>query len=289
MVLDLKTMESLDPKGFAEWLKRRGRADNTVRAYVRDLRSCTQHPRGMLGKLRDRLAPKTVRRTYAVLRSWAKFTGDQSLASELDDILLPAAKRVTARTPLGQEAWLKLMRALPLTHDVHPATRTIIEIMALRGIRVGDVLRMQRGQVERALTSGLLVIELKKRVRHEFSVRPIEPQLRHLLSWPDWFQVMELVLPEDTEAVDPVAAAGMAIWRALQKVGDVAGIENLHPHRLRRTYATEFLAEVGGDLEKLRQHMGWADLATAAGYADHDRRVELDAVAAAMMEKKRGS
>jgi site-specific recombinase XerD len=279
---------SIDPKGFAEWLRRRGRAENTIRKYVGDLRSCAEHPRGMLGKLRDRLAPKTVRRTYAVLRAWAKYSANGALTAELDDVLLPPARRAHAKVPMGREEWLALMKALPLAHDVPPVARAVIEIMALRGIRVGDVLRMRRDQIEEGLASGLLVVELKRRQRQEFSVRPIEAPLRFLLARADWRVVVDLVLAEASEAQDRIAAGGEAIWRALGKVSEHAGIAPVHPHKLRRTYATEFLAEVGGDLEKLRQHMGWADLATAASYADHDRREELDQVAETMMERKKG-
>jgi integrase len=279
---------TLDPRGFRDWLLRRGRAENTVRQYVREVRHCAEHPRGMLGKLRDHLAPKTVRRTYAVLRSWAKFTEDRVLLAELDDVLLPPAKRVHAKEPLPLDEWLAFMKAIPTAKEVHPVARIVIEIMALRGMRVGDVLRMRREQVEEGLSSGVLVLELKRRTRQEFSVGPIEAQLRALLGWKDWRQVVELVLPEDTEAIDGLAAGGSAVWRAVQEIARQAGVRAVYPHRFRRTYATEYLHEVGGDLVKLRQHMGWADLATAAGYADHERREELEAVAAGMMERKRG-
>jgi site-specific recombinase XerD len=277
------------PRGFAEWLRNRSRAENTIRQYVRDLGHCMEHPRGMLGKLRDKLAPKTVRRTYAVLRSWAKYAADARLSAELDDVLLPPARRAHARTPMPVEDWLKLVRALPTAVDVHPVQRVIIEIMCMRGMRVGDVLRLRRAQIVEGLQTGVLVAEQKRRSRQEYSVGPIEPQLRRLLDWPAWEQVVDLVLPEDSEAVDRLAAGGMAVWRGVQKVAEQAGIEAVYPHRLRRTYATEFLTEVGGNLELLRQHMGWADLATAASYADHDRREELDEVAAGMLRKKKGS
>lgn len=279
----------LDPGGFAEWLRRRNRAENTVRAYLRDLRSCAEHPRGMLGKLRDRLSPMTVRRTYAVLRAWAKYTGDHTLQAELDDVLLPPARRAHPKTPLAEGQWLALVRALSEAHDVPPVVRVVIEIMMLRGMRVGDVLRMRRDQVVEGLAAGVLVLKLKRGTRREFTVRPIEHQLRRLLGWDDWEAVVDLVLAENSDAEDRLAAGGSKVWRAMQKVAEAAGVDHVYPHRLRRTYATEFLAEVGGDLEKLRQHMGWADLSTAAGYADHDRRVELDGVAERMMERKKGS
>jgi integrase len=73
----------------------------------------------------------------------------------------------------------------------------------------------------------------------------------------------------------------LRLYRLFGRLAEAAGIppSELTPHRLRRTYAVHFLDGVGGDLEKLRQHMGWASIATAAQYVDHSRREELDAVA----------
>ena len=52
----------------------------------------------------------------------------------------------------------------------------------------------------------------------------------------------------------------------------------VHPHRFRTTYATEFLQRLEGDPEgviKLMEQMGWSQIGTAMAYLRRDRRKEL--------------
>jgi integrase len=65
-------------------------------------------------------------------------------------------------------------------------------------------------------------------------------------------------------------------------------IEGVYPHRLRRTYATEYLRSMAGDPEavvKLMQHMGWSNIATAMEYVNHQRGAELNAPAHRMFQR----
>jgi integrase len=78
------------------------------------------------------------------------------------------------------------------------------------------------------------------------------------------------------------------VERALSTVAARLGIEDLYPHRLRRTYATEYLRALGPDSEapiKLQQHMQWASMTTAFMYVDHPRGAALDEVAVRMLKR----
>lgn len=82
-------------------------------------------------------------------------------------------------------------------------------------------------------------------------------------------------------------AARLNVERVFSRLGEEIGLEAgaVTPHRLRRTYAVNFLQAVDGDVVKLKDHMGWASLQTAMRYVDHSQREELDKVAAAMMRR----
>lgn len=74
-------------------------------------------------------------------------------------------------------------------------------------------------------------------------------------------------------------AAARAVVRALTEVAVRCRIYGVHPHRLRRTYALEYLKGLVGDPDALmmpKQHMQWESLATAVEYVDHARGQELD-------------
>ena len=96
-----------------------------------------------------------------------------------------------------------------------------------------------------------------------------------------WSRVWDLVSP-NASGDNRRNAAARAVERGLQTLARSAGVVRVHPHRLRRTYAVEFLRAMRGDpeaLPKLVQHMGWADMSTALEYIDHARGAELDEVA----------
>jgi len=77
------------------------------------------------------------------------------------------------------------------------------------------------------------------------------------------------------------------VERVVAAYGADLGIEDLHPHRLRRTYAVAYLRANKGDPEaliNLQQHMQWAGIATAMEYVNHLRGREIDAVAETLFD-----
>ena len=64
---------------------------------------------------------------------------------------------------------------------------------------------------------------------------------------------------------------GQAIYAMLQKRAEQAGVENISPHDLRRTFISNML-DVGVDLATISQIVGREDVNTTAIY---DRRPEL--------------
>lgn len=271
---------------FAKWMELRGRDPGTVDCYVSDLQICMSHPKGMLGRLRERgLAPKTIRRTAASIRAWIKYSGDTDLLAQLEDILLPKADRVTVKTPLEPYQWKALVDVIDTSYDVPAAERAVLGMMALRGFRIGDVLRMTWGDISTAQRTGRLGFQAKKKKRMDFNCANFSKYIDMLLADDrQWNTVADLIATRTGKI--KTASARMAVARTLKSLGEKVGIpaKDMYPHRLRRTYAVMYLDAVGGDLQKLKMHLDWADIATAASYADHDRGQELDNVAANMLE-----
>lgn len=283
-----------DLERFAAWLQKYGRGEGTAALYVRDVR----HAYAAGGPLRrlgnDDLAPKTRRHILAACRAWADFREDGDLLVDLRKVRLPPPARQTAKVPLERHEWFGLLDAIDAS-QLRPAVRAVLGVMASRGLRVSDVLRLRRREVVAALDHGTLAFEAKGRRRHEYSLLDAwRPYLELLAAQTRWDRVDELVAP-GAAAASRRKTAAKTVARALRRVAREANLvpETVYPHRLRRTYATEYLRELKGDPEaliKLQQHMGWRNLATAMEYVDHSRREQLDEVARGLLagrERKR--
>lgn len=278
------SFDEVDLDGFRAALANRGLAEGTIDTYLRDAATALEGP-GFLARLKDEaIAPKTKRHILATARHWARYRKDKKLRDQLDELRLPPARRKRAKVPIERDHLFALLDQIQQARDIPPATRAVIGLMATRGLRIGDVLRLTREEVERALAEGTLAFEAKGRRRLEFRVlRAFKPwllDLQQLGAGVAWARVQDLVAPRAVRA--PRAAAHRAVERALVRLTVRSGIFNAYPHRLRRTYAVEFLRQLQGDPEaliKLTQHMQWASTATALEYVDHQRGEELDEVA----------
>jgi site-specific recombinase XerD len=274
---------------FHAWVLRRGRSETTADNYRWQVGRCLAAPR-VSDRIRDgALSPNSRRLALAALRAWGRFREDGKLLAELDDIRVPPAERVSEKIPLERDDWWNLIDAVASSPALEEHERQALLLICKRGIRAGGVTSLRKDHVTAALRNGILVFESKKRTLR-YGIDPIRAELEAIAALPGrWRTLADLLCPRGDESRRP-SAARKHLWRLLRQVAGDAGIrpEDIYPHRLRHTYATEFLRQVGGDIEKLRKHMDWKDIKTAAGYAHHAKREELDQVAQQMMQRPNG-
>ena len=268
---------------FRQWVLARGRVDGTADLYCSHLRKAADDPKGLTHRLvAGNLAPNTRHGIMAALRAWAAFAKDTALAETLGDIRLPPARRIHRKIPLDLEQWRKMVRHLRTCPMRNEAVRQVLLVMALRGLRCGDVLRLKRTEIRAALDSGKLPYEGKGRKRMEFAAAMIRGPLQALSEQPGkWERVRDLV----SKSADPKVAS-VRVWRAARATAKEAGILHMNPHRYRHTFATNFLAELKGDpnaIVKLQRFMGWENMTTAARYVEEISSDELDAIGAGMV------
>jgi integrase len=274
-------------QGFADWLRDRGRSERTAYLYSRFVAQSLDERRITARLVRTDLAPATRQVTRFALRAWAKYTEDGELARQLEEIKVPKAEPVLEKVPLSADEWNRFDEQIEFVDD--PVVRAALQLMSWRGFRVGAIPQITRAQVSSALRTGLLTFRTKARIL-QYALEPIEDPIRAFDEQPvQWDCVADLLSPLASDATRHAAAV-----RRLQKfvdlVGEWAGIERgtMHPHRLRRTYSENFYEAAGQDLVRLRDHMGWADISTAARYVTRDRREELEQIAADMRRRRKG-
>jgi len=273
------TDKSID--GFRQWLRRRGRGDGTVKSYLYQVRRCVEFEDPVERLLDTSKSPKYVHTIAAALRAWAKYTKDKELELELSEIRLPAAKRVKERSVLTKEEWKKLRSEIDEADYITDPVRAGLGIMANRGFRRGDVLRLRKPEIASALKTGTLVYEAKGRKRLSFPLNDHwGSYLELVMKTPKrvkWERVYDLVSPA-SKVGSRMDTAGSTLSRALTYCGEAVGIDEIHPHLLRKTYATYFY-EACKDPVKLKDHMQWSNIETAMLYVAASNRGELEAVA----------
>lgn len=272
-----------DLQSFRTWLLDRGRSEGTARVYLLNLRRCMEHPRGLTARLVGTdLAPKTMRTNLAALASWANFREDAALQKRLKEIRLPPAQRITTKLPMESDEWERLIGCVRSNPSLSDPMRASLLIICRRGMRCSDVLRLRRTDVVSALRTGRLIGETKGRKRIEYSAAPIREALETLADIPGWHDVTDLLVPTSKRAgYARRESAVKKLERALRRCAKGARVTGVHPHRLRRTYATHYVQRLKNDpraLLKLQEHMGWSAMSTAAQYVDAVQREELDAI-----------
>jgi len=81
---------------------------------------------------------------------------------------------------------------------------------------------------------------------------------------------------EEIQEGDPVFVAGHqqdwrqisrhVLWRLLKRIGERTGVDKVHPHRLRHTFAITYIRN-GGDIFTLKALLGHSDVAMVERYA----------------------
>lgn len=267
--------------GFRTWLAEAGRTDTTADRYLRGVRASANHARGYAGRLTEPLAPKTLHTDRAALRAYATYTDDGDLLVAVRKIRIPPARRATPKVELAYEAWRALVAAIKRDPTARPAVRSVLLVMALRGLRVGDILRVTQPQLVGALETGRLVFVAKGRKRLDYAITNIREPLAELASIDaHWTTLADLVSRGSKKQVHE--SARRLVLRELKRIAGSIQLADVYNHRLRRTYATHFLRTLKGDpqaIMKLQSHMQWASPSTAMEYVDAINADELDLAA----------
>lgn len=283
-----------DADGFAAWLRDLGLAAGTVDAYASDA-AIALEAGGFIARLRDdALAPKTRHRILSAGRRWAEYADDTELARELRRFRLPPARRRAAKVPIERLQLHEVVDEIGRAEYLDAPTRAILGMLACRGFRCGDVLRVKRAELATAKATGILSYEGKGRKWLQFKLLPTFSH--HVVSLADqpgeWNSVEDILLAiagsRCAAERDRRRTAARVVEQALADVGKRCGVPDLHPHKLRRTYAVEYLRSMAGDPEalvKLIEHMQWSSINTAMEYVGHSRGAELDAAAARIFER----
>jgi integrase/recombinase XerC len=238
-----------DLADFSRWLDARGLTLDDVDARV------LAEWVGALGQGRAKLAPSTISRRLAAVRSCLRFTfGPERVP---DGVLAPRRPRRLPDAPKEQEIAELLDRAGG-DSPLELRNRALLELLYSCGLRSAEAVGLDLGDVDFDRES----VHVHGKGRKD-RVVPLGEEAAHQLA-----RYLRDARPELARgAVDAlfISTRGRRL--------DTSTVRRLvrHPHRLRHSFATHLL-EGGADLRTIQELLGHASLSTTQVYSHVDAK-----------------
>lgn len=267
----------------------RGLAENTIRAYQRDLSNYLQWLRkkkislgkvtssditNFLGSLKKRgLSAATLKRNLAAVKAFHKFLVRDRFTDNLPTVDLKTPK-VPQRLPqiLSVEEVEKLLskpmgKSPPVLRD-----KAMLELLYGSGMRVSELVTLDLYDVD---LEDSYVRCFGKGSRER--VVPFGRHARKALA--DYLREGRPRLTRgkkrSVSALFVNARGGrisrQGCWKILKKYAVLAGMDKVYPHILRHSFATHLL-EAGADLRSVQEMLGHASISTTQVYTHVSRR-----------------
>jgi site-specific recombinase XerD len=169
----------------------------------------------------------------------------------------------------------KFMAAARSSRD--PRDRLVVELLARTGMRVGELVNLEADAVVQIGPNHWLRIPLGK-LRNDRYV-PLHPQLVDLLGQWTAANLAHIRVHRRLVADRRGPVNRHSISRIIHRIGRVAGVPGVHPHRLRHTLATQAINR-GMRLEAIAALLGHKKMEMTLIYARIANRVVADEYAA---------
>ena len=239
-----------------------------IRDFMRYLRT-EYRPRRKSGNL-DPLSTASLHRYWKAVRSFFGWAERHWGISRPDSDLKMPAYTNKEIVPFNEDELHKLMQACenvavdPGDRDPYKFRRptrfrdkAILLLLLDTGVRVGECTRLKMGDVN--LETG----EVRVCPHHVRKTRPRTTYLGKAARRAVWRYLADR---EDRRPDDPLFTTTdnkpmttHAIRSLLRRMGKRSGVQNVHPHRFRHTFAIQFLRN-GGDIFTLKRLLGHATL-----------------------------
>ena len=239
----------VDVRQFADWLAARGLGLEDV-----DVRVLAGYAAD-LGRSRPKLAPATIGRKLAAVRSFLRFTLGRSRVPDIP--LAPRRGRRLPDAPRSEEVDA-LVQALDGDEPLALRNRALVELVYSAGLRSAEAVGLDLADVDFEQES--------VRVRGKGGKERVVP-----LGEEAAFRVARY-LREGRPRLARGAADALFLSARGRRL-DTSTLRRLlpHPHRLRHAFATHLL-EGGADLRTIQELLGHSSLSTTQVYSHVDGR-----------------
>ncbi|MCI8454884.1 MAG: tyrosine-type recombinase/integrase [Lachnospiraceae bacterium] len=261
-----------------------GRKDSTLTQYVTEIRKCrdsigksfaditTMDLRWYLGLAKERNSNKmsTIRNKIRYLNSFYSFLVKEELLKRNPVVRVESPKtEQVIRKPFSTEE-LEAIRKI----CTHVRDRAMIEFLYSTGLRVSELASLNIGDIDIYRKEFTVIGKGNK----ERTIYISDLACFHLKEYFKWLS-RQMKLPMEYLKDKPLMMAIRAPYKRMTKagiesrcrqLGEIAGIEDVHPHRFRRTFATDMLGH-GMKLEEAAKLMGHSKVETTMIYCSVDQ------------------
>ena len=258
-----------------------GRADSTMEQYIAELRYCrntigksfreitTLDLRWYFGMMQEQRGNKmaTIQNKIHYLNSFYSFLLNEGLirSNPVSRIETPKLEQ-TIKKAFSAEDMEAIRKCC-----THVRDRALIEFLYATGLRVSELVSLNVGDIDMSRREFTVIGKGQKERTVYFS----RAARFHLKDYIKWRMKEESLTAEELKEKPlfvrtrkPHARILKAGIEALcRKIGAECGVENTHPHRFRRTFAT-YIAARGMKIEELAKLMGHAKLETTLIYCN---------------------
>jgi site-specific recombinase XerD len=215
----------------------------------------------------EKASPASINQRLVALKQFFDWAQQRELcrtnpAQHIPALRLDHSKPQALKTP----ALRRLLRAA----QAEIRDYAMLEVLIGTGLRVHELLDLKLGDVELHERSGKVIVRHGK--RGHYREIPLMLDCRQALQ-----AYLETEHPQPQDPDNPLwfgkkgpLSHRSSVMRMLQKYGTLVGIENLHPHQLRHTFASRYLKANPDDLRGLARLLGHANLNTVMIYTEPD-------------------
>ncbi len=244
---------------FFKWLNTNDSSALTLikfKEYGVFLRSCEKRSGG-------KLSSSSVQGSMRAVKSFYNFCISEGYLSDFSRQLKLPKVHSKEKQILDDEEIRQLMISFDKSdNNINLRNKCFVALMLDSGLRRGEVLRLNIGDVD--FRNKTLLVRGKGCKQR---IVPLGSMSCGLLS--EYYSARRSQFAQPTEAffVDRFRnrCSDNLVKQVFQDLKQSSGIERLHPHLLRHTFATYYLAD-GGDLETLRLILGHSDIQTTQTY-----------------------
>ncbi len=208
------------------------------------------------------LSPYTIRKTVKILRGFGSWLAREGLANPFDRLDIPTVPKTLVEVLSPAEVTTILAALNPNTAN-GARNQAFILLMLDSGPRVSEVAGLRLEELDLPNREAKLMGKGRKERRIPFGQKTARALLRYITAFR-----AEAAKPEFTQVfltLDGYPLDRNAIGLILRRLRIATGVRKLHAHRLRHTFAVNFLA-AGGDLETLRRILGHESLEVTKRY-----------------------